>query len=374
MNEGSIPSGWKKYPIQSEIRSFESSRDSRNRDRVATNFRPLEAGATFEFTIRYHNLRLIELGALLSTINFHNTPNTFHSIGMGKPLGYGKVEMQMKNKPDEYQEALCAFEAYMEISLSGKSEDVGKWKNSPQLIELVAMSSEHQMDSSLLNYMDLKDFVAIKRKNRQGRNNIVFKKHSQHENVNVPSIPSFIPDEAYLIAFYEKLQKEKELFNNRKSKKELFQEKINHLKEKFNQKLNEKIRSTLEALEKKRVEIRKEENKRNKVIKKDLALESGLDFSKVYKARKKDKFSALIKEIESFVERAYGTSIEKRFEEFSEGVIEKRYRKELIDMLSDIGNELSSKEKKKWKSTTHVRERIAMWVGKDKAQKFIDNL
>ena len=44
-----------------------------NNEKLDTVIHPIKAGAIFNCCITFHNLRSIELGALLSALTFHNT-------------------------------------------------------------------------------------------------------------------------------------------------------------------------------------------------------------------------------------------------------------------------------------------------------------
>jgi len=64
-------------------------------DKLDTTIRPIDKGAVFKGCIRFHNLKPEELGALLSAITFHNTPDCYHQIGKAKPYGYGKITINV---------------------------------------------------------------------------------------------------------------------------------------------------------------------------------------------------------------------------------------------------------------------------------------
>lgn len=158
MHEKAEISGYKRYPVRSEIagNNFQD-----NMARVATLFKPLDAGATFKCAISYHNLRAEELGALISSITFHNSKDHFHSLGMGKPFGFGRINVNIPNLKD-YLPAVEAFEAYMNYSLPIK------WEDSDQIKELLATSSLQDFEPAVdknLRYQSLqkKEFVDAKR-------------------------------------------------------------------------------------------------------------------------------------------------------------------------------------------------------------------
>lgn len=156
--------GWKRYPIHSgdvEKNPAPLIKGKRN-EKVATKFIPLPAETSFSFDIHYHNLRKEELGALISAITFHNTEGLYHSIGSAKPLGYGKISLEVENLEEAKKlDVLKAYELYMNSELSEEFS----WHESEQIKELFAMAKPSEVDSKL-SYMDLEDFVKSKGKGR----------------------------------------------------------------------------------------------------------------------------------------------------------------------------------------------------------------
>ncbi|MCF8342345.1 MAG: TIGR03986 family CRISPR-associated RAMP protein [Chitinophagaceae bacterium] len=146
MNDNAVIRGWKKYPVHKAKPSVNTVISSA---KISTSFCPLPAGTEFQFKIRYHNLRKEELGALLSAITFHNTDGPFHSIGSGKPLGYGKVKLSLSGCSN-LVDYLKSFELYMNYELK-KVKQV--WHQTPQMKELIAMATPG--DDSMLKYMQI---------------------------------------------------------------------------------------------------------------------------------------------------------------------------------------------------------------------------
>ncbi|MEA3228709.1 MAG: TIGR03986 family CRISPR-associated RAMP protein [Campylobacterota bacterium] len=145
--------GWKRYPIH-KGKGTKETEDTGN-ENVGTTFRPLKDGAVFSGKLRYHNLKKAELGALLSALTFHNTPNTFHNIGMAKSLGYGKITIKI-DSVDDMKTYLKEFE----LEVTQQIED---FKDTPQLKELLSMASEqNNSGNSALKYMELEEFAKNK--------------------------------------------------------------------------------------------------------------------------------------------------------------------------------------------------------------------
>ena len=173
MDDTAVIAGWKRYPVHKN--GVSSNTGSTDNKKVETSFVPLGAGVEFEFKIRVHNLRKAELGAILSAVSFHNTPGTFHSIGMAKPLGYGKSSLgitSLEGFNDSKEQYLKSFEAYMNYALGKKTPS---WNSSNQIVELLTMVSEHtNSGKSELAYMKMNpkarenDFIDAKNRRTGG--------------------------------------------------------------------------------------------------------------------------------------------------------------------------------------------------------------
>ncbi len=176
--------GWKRYPIKEQ--PIANARPDKSTDKIITKFKPLETGSEFELTVRYHNLRKVELGALISALTFHNTSGVYHSIGMGKPLGYGVIDIELEKIPSK-EEWLETYEAYMDAAL-GHSANL--WYKSDQIKELFTMNSfqEKNNGSAQLAYMPLKEF----RDAKKWQNKFALGRYSSLNNIKVKTANSWI--------------------------------------------------------------------------------------------------------------------------------------------------------------------------------------
>ena len=111
---------------------------------IMTHFRPIPAGLTFHLRIAVHNLRKVEIGALLSAITLHNTTRAWHHLGLAKGFGYGKLEITsvvLKGFSAEKEEYMQAFEKEMAAFTYPK-----EWHNTPQSTMLMSILGEHEED------------------------------------------------------------------------------------------------------------------------------------------------------------------------------------------------------------------------------------
>lgn len=139
--------GFKRYPVHKSksIITVEYSQKQKENTKVFSEFIPLKAGAEFYTKLRFHNLKKVEIGALLSALTFHENSDTYsHTIGGVKPYGYGKVKIEvseikyLKHKLSEY---LLEFESLMDDHLRTE-----KWVGNEAICKLFAMSKTEVSD------------------------------------------------------------------------------------------------------------------------------------------------------------------------------------------------------------------------------------
>ena len=146
--------GWKRYLARNQW-DKKPTLPSKASEKVMTAFEPLKEGTTFTFKMRLHNVRPIELGALLWCLDFGGLTQATHQLGMGKPLGYGRVRLKVKAydlevngsfedcefgsplSQSHLDRCLAQFKGYMQ----GKS--FKKWAESDTIRELRACALAH---------------------------------------------------------------------------------------------------------------------------------------------------------------------------------------------------------------------------------------
>ena len=142
--------GYKRYPLHSGVEQLNTGNG--NKDMVV-EFKPLPANSVFKGKIAFHNLKKVEIGALISAITFHGLiDKCMHNIGFAKPYGYGKIDIKLTLKDLEYSqdEYLKEFEKQM-------NEFVPNWLKEKQLTELRSMASTNYKASNILRYQKLGD-------------------------------------------------------------------------------------------------------------------------------------------------------------------------------------------------------------------------
>jgi len=148
--------GRKRYPIHSDTYITELPAGNNN-ENVTIKMYILPANNTFTTEIAIHNLRKVEIGAILSALTFHNTPDTFYNIGMAKGYGYGKLkitEIELTGLSMKKEEYMKFFENEMNNFLGSE------WVRSEQVSRLVEMAKEH---TERLEMMDLERYGEGKR-------------------------------------------------------------------------------------------------------------------------------------------------------------------------------------------------------------------
>ena len=156
-------SGRKRYRIHQGSSTMDLPKGNGN-ENTKTTIKAIPTGNDFKMRINIHNLRPVEIGALLSAITFHNTCGVFHNIGAAKSFGYGKLHCDeasiklvgFKNGIKDY---LGAFETAIEKFCLGHGYP--NWLNTDQIRMLLGIMSEHSDQD--LKMMELKEYTNVKK-------------------------------------------------------------------------------------------------------------------------------------------------------------------------------------------------------------------
>ena len=132
--------GRKLYKIHTGATTTELPQGNGNGN-TTTTFHAIPADCKFKFRIRVHNLRPIEVGALLSALTLNNTPGTFHNIGMAKAYGFGKIQIISVNLVEGFEKTA---EDYMHDFEREMSRFCGReWVKTEPIRNLASILSEH---------------------------------------------------------------------------------------------------------------------------------------------------------------------------------------------------------------------------------------
>lgn len=145
--------GWKRYPARpdGEIGVQEpNGPDQVKNKKIQLHLRPLASGCRFSGRLHFQNLRPEELGALLWSLSLGDT-GARHSLGMGKPFGFGQVRLSINSddaeltpndpaaQPFPLKDYEARFFAYMDKKLNAR------WEDTPQIRNLTLMANtEHR--------------------------------------------------------------------------------------------------------------------------------------------------------------------------------------------------------------------------------------
>lgn len=129
-DQNPVIAGRKRYPVRNYTYG---NTGTANTD---SSMIPLDKGTVFKGKIRFHNLKEVELGALLSVLTFHGQKDCCHNIGAAKPLGYGKIKMKvhLKHLPQPEDYYMTLYENLMNDFIKEN------WLSSVPLRELFAMA------------------------------------------------------------------------------------------------------------------------------------------------------------------------------------------------------------------------------------------
>ena len=156
---------------------------------VTSTLKFLPRNCKFVMRINVHNLRKVEIGALLSAITFHKTRGVYHNIGSAKGFGYGKLKCANLKlhglNSDKEEHYLKAFEMEMNAELGEE------WRQTEEVRALMAIMSKH--DDTCLRMMEMD-----KKKSPIGENEYAHysknKKFSKLEE-KLKSASSFVSEE-----------------------------------------------------------------------------------------------------------------------------------------------------------------------------------
>lgn len=151
--------GWKRYPRTSKTR-LQLADNLKDKVNLQSHLELLHSDAEFVFDLHFHNLKAEELGALLWVITLNEQPELAHSLGYGKPLGLGSVQLKVDEldcinnlcEPLTFNSPhyISKFVQYMEVW-----HPASNWLQSTQVKHLLSFADWQNNDDEKLDYMSL---------------------------------------------------------------------------------------------------------------------------------------------------------------------------------------------------------------------------
>ncbi len=114
---------------------------AKNNENVGTCFKALPPGQTFRFCITLHNVKEVEVGAILAALTFNHTPGVYHNLGMAKSFGFGKCKIEQTAGNADDERYLHEFEKLMSVFTYENSKQL--WAQTESITQLVNILGEH---------------------------------------------------------------------------------------------------------------------------------------------------------------------------------------------------------------------------------------
>jgi len=118
---------------------------------------PIPANHSFTCEIKVHNLRTVEIGALLSSLMLFGLKGCHHNIGMAKGMGYGRIEISQLELISLNHKTYHYIKAFIDCMNKFKAD----WLDSEQIKILLSIASDH---TTPLGYMVFEQY-------KQGKQN-----------------------------------------------------------------------------------------------------------------------------------------------------------------------------------------------------------
>lgn len=180
--------GFKRYPVRPDP-SIPPRQDTGGNKAVQVLLHALPKDTQFDGRVVFHNLKCEELGALLWALTWGGDQELRHSLGMGKPFGFGQISIELKhsqsrlfpNAADTQRHAIClnekiedelmnAFSEAMDVVVKHYEKSGLSWSETPQLRNLTAMATPNKAKTPegsadkgyTLRNMELNEFTSAK--------------------------------------------------------------------------------------------------------------------------------------------------------------------------------------------------------------------
>lgn len=157
--------GHKLYWLKKTAKTAEPNNQNKN---VGTIMYPLDQGSTFCGVIRYRNLTADELGLLLWCIRLDE--GCYHSLGMGKPYGYGRMKVTIDRLVEWDYKAMYTVTGLTGVMAEPKCLDdtVETYIRTYHNYAAVSLTKKKSKQKPLRDYDEIRDFLYLRSELREG--------------------------------------------------------------------------------------------------------------------------------------------------------------------------------------------------------------
>lgn len=157
--------GHKLYWLKKTAKAAEPNNQNEN---VGTKMYPLDQGSTFCGVIRYRNLTADELGLLLWCIRLDE--GCYHSLGMGKPYGYGRMKVTIDRLVEWDYKAMYTVTGLTGVMAEPKCLDdaVETYIRTYHNYAAVSLTKKNSKQKPLRDYDEIRDFLYLRSELREG--------------------------------------------------------------------------------------------------------------------------------------------------------------------------------------------------------------
>lgn len=149
---------------------------------VGTTFKALPEGHTFRFRITLHNVKEVEVGAVLSALTLNGTQDVYWNLGMAKAFGFGKCRIKLDSREIHGLERnaeyyMHKFQMMMSVFTCEHMPQI-LWENTESVTQLVNILSEHKEED--VRMMNLDEYGECKYEKRNPFNTLQEKGNPIH--------------------------------------------------------------------------------------------------------------------------------------------------------------------------------------------------
>ncbi len=156
--------GFKRYPARQGAQVQSLTDEQKKNKKVQVQLNPLPKGSRFFGSLRFHNLKSEELGALLWAMLWGGDEKLRHSLGMGRPFGFGQVSLHIKDcdiRANDNSSAVPSPQVCMQRFETCMKAFRADWDKSEQMVHLLAMADAGKATGKDLTHMRLSTSPSI---------------------------------------------------------------------------------------------------------------------------------------------------------------------------------------------------------------------